>query len=167
MKSQDRDVERKNGKKGNRRAEAITERLAGGSFDGLACAVDPAHPPKSGAAYWRTLHCVPGCHLNQSRGGFENGPPTGGDGVTCPAHTIDVASQVSTETWCLCFKIGGDSELQGSHLWALRIVWGGANGQEGTSGQNGPPLDLPDGVRNARRIPADEPPPVQWTSRGA
>lgn len=35
-KSQDSDVGRKDGKKGNRRAEAITETLAGASFDGLS-----------------------------------------------------------------------------------------------------------------------------------
>lgn len=90
-------MERKDGKKGNRRAEAITERLAGVSFDGLVLRGRPCVSPQ----VWPcelAYNCVPDCHLNQSRGGFENGPPARGAGVTCPAHTIDVASQVSTET---------------------------------------------------------------------
>lgn len=57
--------------------------------------------------------------------------------MTCPAHTIDVALQVSIETSCLRVKIGSDSELQGTHLWILGIAWGGGAAPKGTSGQNG------------------------------
>lgn len=96
-KSQDRDVGRKDGKKGNRRAEAITETLAGASFDGLSSAC-PRCCASTGRPLWRCGPGRPGCHLNQSIGGFENGPPTGGERVTCLAHTTDMASQVSRET---------------------------------------------------------------------
>lgn len=86
MESQDRDVERRDGRKGNRRAEAITERLACVSFDGL-------YPSQFLVPYLTATSIKAGVG---SRMGL---PPTKGQAeVTCPAHTIDVASQVSTQT---------------------------------------------------------------------
>lgn len=71
MESQDKAMWReREWEKGNRRAKAITERLACVSFDGF----DPAYPPKSRVSRLGVFDC----HLNQSRGGFENGPPTRG-----------------------------------------------------------------------------------------
>ena len=87
-KSQDRDVESRDGRKGNRRAEAITERLAAFLFDGL-------YPSQ----FWcRTYLDWTAASIKAGVGSRMGLPPGAKRIVTCLTHTIDVASQVSTRT---------------------------------------------------------------------
>lgn len=58
------------GRKGDRMAEAIAERMGW-----LAFLFDGLYPSQTVPVLG--VHAlVPDCHLNQSRGGLENGPPT-------------------------------------------------------------------------------------------